>query len=172
MTDDDKLAILEKHLREVVLPMGIGLKGDGVAELAKRLLYSKNYSFNAYGVFIPSFATAEAIEQSGSPAAAHLFMQSADDDKPVAETPMGEARYGGLTAEQFNKLPASKRLEIHNAQQTRVQLESAAAEEAEINAAVRAALPPQFAELSAEARLSIASTTEMKVRAARKKAQA
>jgi hypothetical protein len=172
MNDDDKLAILEKHIREIVLPMRIGLKEDGVAELAKRLLYSRNYSFNVHGVFIPTFATAEAIEQSGSPAAAHLFKQSADDEEPVAPTPQGEARYGGLTAEEFRKLPASKRLEIINAQQTRIQMESAAAEQVEIAAAVRAALPPRFHELSAEARLHIASTTETKIRAARKKASA
>ena len=172
LSETDKLSIIEKHLREVVLPMGIGLKEDGIPELSRRLLWSKNYCFSpGTDRFIDTFATAEAIEQSGHPSATHLFRQSKDDTAPVAEKPVSEARFGGLTKQEFDALPAAKRLEIYTSFETRVALDQETAERAEIATAVRAALPQNFNEFSPETRHALAAPVEAKIVAARKRSQ-
>lgn len=172
MTDDDKIAIIERHIRDVLIPLGLPIKDDGVGELARRVYYSPHYSFSlTTGEFIPTFATAECYEQAGRPASAHVFKQAKDDTAPVAEKPVGEARFGGMTRQEFEKLPAAKRLEIYTAFETRLSLEKAAQERAQVNEAVKAGLPENFNEFSAETRHSLAAQTEAKIVAARKRSQ-
>ena len=175
MTEDDKLTIIEAHLTSVVLPLGIGLKPDGVAELAKRILHGPHYVFSqeaaTYGQFIGAFCTAEAVEQSLTPSASHLFRQSKTDDAPVPQiAPPRKPQVCGMDKDVFEKLPASRRLELFNAEEHKLRTEAAAKEKAALGAAVKACLPEGWDTWTDNMKWEFASTVEAKAKEAMKKA--